>query len=50
MTKTVKMVMNQRLQEDSENGHESKTPRRVKRRKVEDDKRPCVIYNQVKFI
>ena len=35
--------------EDSENGHESKTPRRVKHRKVEDDKRPCVICNQIKF-
>ena len=35
---------------DSENGHESKTPRRVKRRKVEDTKRSCVICNQIKFI
>ena len=35
--------------EDSENGHESKTPRRVKQRKVEDDKRSRVICNQIKF-
>ena len=35
--------------EDNENGHESKTRRRVKRRKVKDDKKPFVICNQIKF-
>ena len=35
--------------EDSENGNESETRRRVKGRKVEDDKKPCLICNQRKF-